>query len=124
MAGGINGSGGSYRLATLLPRNDFRYPAFSNIDLRLGRSFRFGERQKVEVLVEVFNLFNNEQVSSLNQTMYVVQSASSATPLQGVPAVLNYADNITGYSPFGSASAAGSNLYRERQVQFALRYSF
>jgi hypothetical protein len=38
--------------------------------------------------------------------------------------VLNYADNITGYAPFGAASAAGSNLYRERQVQFAVRYSF
>jgi len=44
--------------------------------------------------------------------------------LAGVPAVLNAADNVTGYSPFGSASAAGTNLYRERQVQFALRYSF
>jgi len=124
IAGGINGSGGTYRLATLLPRNDFRYPAFSNIDLRLARSFKFAESQKIEVLVEAFNLFNSQQVSSLNQTMYVVQSASSATPLAGVPAVLNAADNVTGYSPFGSASAAGTNLYRERQVQFALRYSF
>lgn len=123
-AGGINGSGGTYRLATLLPRNDFRYPAFTNIDLRLARSFKFAETQKIELLVEAFNLFNSQQISSINQTMYVVQSSASATPIAGVPAVLNYADNITGYSPFGSASAAGSNLYRERQVQFAVRYSF
>jgi hypothetical protein len=124
IAGGINGSGGVYRLGTLLPRNDFRYPAFSNIDLRLARSFKFAERQKIEVLAEAFNLFNTEQVSNLNQTMYVAQSASSATPIAGVPAVLNAVDNVTGYSPFGSPSAAGTNLYRERQVQFALRYSF
>jgi hypothetical protein len=123
-AGGINGSGGTYRLGTLLPRNDFRYPAFSNIDMRLARSFKFAERQKIEVLVEAFNLFNSEQVSSLTQTMYVVQSSTSATPIAGVPAVLNAADNVTGYSPFGTASAAGTNLYRERQVQFGLRYSF
>ncbi len=114
----------STALGTLLPRNDFRYPAFSNIDLRLSRSFRFADRQKIEVLAEAFNLFNTEQVSSVNQTMYVMQSASSATPIAGVPAVLNAADNVTGYSPFGSASAAGTNLYRERQVQFAVRYSF
>jgi outer membrane receptor protein involved in Fe transport len=124
IAGGINGSGGTYRLGTLLPRNDFRYPAFSNIDLRLARSFKFMETQKVMVLVEAFNLFNTQQVSNLNQTMYVMQSASSATAYAGVPAVLNYADNITGYSPFGSPSAAGTNLYRERQVQFGVRYSF
>ncbi len=124
IAGGINGSGGSYRLATLLPRNDFRYPVFSNIDLRLGRSFRFSENQKIEVMVEAFNLFNTEQISDLNSTMYVVQSPSLATASQNVPAVLNSVDNVTGYSPFGTASAAGTNLYRERQVQFALRYSF
>ena len=109
MAGGINGSGGSYRLATLLPRNSFRYPAFSKSTCgwRAASGSRNARRSRS---VEAFNLFNTEQVSSLNQTMYVVQSASSATPMQGVPAVLNYADNITGYSPFGSASAAGSNL--------------
>jgi outer membrane receptor protein involved in Fe transport len=125
MASGINGAGGVYRLATLLPRNDFRYPTFSNVDLRLARKINLTERQKLEFVMEAFNLFNSEQVSNISTTMYSMQSTSAAAgQAVGSPAQLNYVNNVTGSAPFGSVSAAGTNLYRERQVQFALHYSF
>jgi hypothetical protein len=40
-------------------RNHFQTPAFANLDTRISRSFKVGERVKIHALFEVFNLFNN-----------------------------------------------------------------
>ena len=37
IGGGINGSGGVFRLGAMLPRNSFRMPNLQNLDLRLSR---------------------------------------------------------------------------------------
>lgn len=107
-AGGINGSGGVYRLATLIGRNSFRYPNLYNVDLRLSRSFKLYERQKLEFVAEAFNLFNRQQITGITTGMYDLSKTN----------VLTYKD------AFGTYNQAGASLYRERQVQFAIRYSF
>lgn len=40
-------------------RNSFRQPYYRNVDLRLAKIFRFGGHYELEVLGEVFNLFNS-----------------------------------------------------------------
>ena len=112
--GGINGSGGVFRLAPLVGKNSWNYPAFYNTDIRLSRTFAIRERHKVEFDAEAFNLFNHPNATGINQTMYFTAAPSVA----GGPVQLNY------NSTFGSVTQAGTNLYRERQIQFAIRYSF
>jgi hypothetical protein len=110
-AGGMNGAGGNYRLAPILGRNSFHYPNLYNVDMRLSRNFKLTERQKVEFVAEAFNLFNRQQITGLNTSMY------STSFTNGVPTLT--------YSPsFGTYNQAGASLYRERQVQLAVRYSF
>lgn len=109
-AGGQNGSGGSTRF-NLVPRNSFRLPRIVNFDMRLSRRFSFNESTALEVLVEGFNIMNRTQVTGLNTAIY----ATGGT----------YKDpTLTLTSNFGTTNAAGGTLFRERQVQFAVRFQF
>jgi hypothetical protein len=42
------------------PRNIYRAPGISTVDMALNKRFRFTERQSLEFRTEVFNLFNRE----------------------------------------------------------------
>ena len=116
---GILGAGGTNR-PFFESRNDFQFPRTSNLDLRLSRRFRIGEYGNLEVLGEVFNVFNHVNVTDLNTVEYNITNA-----LPNTPAAPN---NTLVYSPnnnnFNTPSAAGNTVYRERQVQFALRFEF
>lgn len=48
------------------PRNAFRVKDFFNVDLRLEKSFRFGSDNEVSLLVDVFNVTNEDNVSNVN----------------------------------------------------------
>lgn len=104
---GLNGSGGTFRLGTIYGRNSWSYPVFANVDMRVSRSFQVREGQKVEFIAEAFNLFNHLIPTGVNTTMYSLSG-----------------NTLTYRSDFGQVNQAGTNLYRERQVQFAARYSF
>jgi hypothetical protein len=109
-AGGQNGSGGSARFA-LVPRNSFRQPRIVNFDMRVSRRFQFKESMALEFLVEGFNLMNRTQVTGLNTTLYRTGGTAAAPTLTFLPA-------------FGTVTAAGGFLFRERQVQAGVRFQF
>lgn len=44
-----------------LPRNFFRGPGRTNMDLALAKTFQFGERWKMEFRAEAFNVFNHTE---------------------------------------------------------------
>jgi hypothetical protein len=94
--GGANGSGGS--------------PNIWYVDARISRRFALGERVKLELLAEGFNLFNRTQVTTVSTGLY---SLSGST--------LTFASGAAG---FGSVTGADSTLFRERQVQLAARVQF
>ncbi len=80
-------------------RNTGRQPATSSFDVRLSRTFARGAAQRLEVMLEAFNLFNHVNILSVNNTF-----GSGTIPL---PA-------------FGQPTAAGD----PRQVQLGVRWSF
>lgn len=104
--GGANGSGGQNRFAGL-PRNYFKQPNIWYVDLRISRRFKITEGTKLEILGEAFNLFNRTQVTGVNSTVYNLSGTT-----------------LTANSPFLSTTAADSTLFRERQVQLAVRFEF
>jgi Carboxypeptidase regulatory-like domain/TonB dependent receptor len=120
--GGVNGSGGNARFA-LAPRNGYRMPRIWNLDLRVSRRFRFKESQALELLIEGFNVFNRTQVTGMNNGFYNGSSVSATcnatrTVCTSPTATLTY------NTSFQTVSAAGGTLFRERQIQWAVRYSF
>ena len=119
----LNGSGGALYLPTV-GRNTLRLPATVNVDLRAGRSFRAGTRARVLASVEAFNLLNHQNVTSVTQRAYLV-----GTPVSGVtPLIFQSAAEIAveglNTQAFGTPTATGTSLARERQVQMGLRVVF
>lgn len=111
-AGGINGSNGSLRFA-FLPRNFFKQPAIKYTDLRISRRFAITEGTKLEVLAEGFNIFNHTQVTSVNNTIYNIQTTTG-----------NPIANLNFNPAFGQVTGADGFFFRERQVQLAVRFEF
>jgi hypothetical protein len=102
----ITGSGGdSYFLP--LGRNSFRQPKIINLDARLSRRFNFTENMNLEFLVEGFNLFNRTQITSVNTRLFNIVGST-----------------LVPDANFGTESATGNSIFRERQVQMAVRFNF
>ena len=105
--GGANGSGGSTRFA-LAPRNFFKQPSIQYLDLRLSRRFPIGEKYKIEVLAEAFNFFNRTRCDSEFNTLFT--SGTTLTFNGGASDRFNHRRR--------------QHLFRERQVQLAVRFEF
>ena len=82
-----------------LGRNAFTSPNFFQVDLRLSRRIPLGERFKVDVIADSFNLLNRTNIAAVNQL---------CDPLAG------------------STCSAGQPTasYDARQFQFALKLSW
>ncbi|HEX9930327.1 MAG TPA: TonB-dependent receptor [Pyrinomonadaceae bacterium] len=107
----LNGTNGSNRFP-LNRRNSYRNPDLWNVDLRVSKRINFTERYNLELLAEGFNIFNRTQVSGLNFTQY----ANCPTTID---------PNGLCFQPtFGSIFSTDSNNFRERQIQFAVRFHF
>jgi len=117
--GGQNGSGGTTRF-TLAPRNGYRLPSIWNVDMRVSRRIRFTESTALELLIEGFNLFNRTQVTGENAGIYTSSGGTSTSPSLTTAATQTLVFNTS----FQGINAAGGTLFRERQVQWAVRFQF
>ncbi|HEX8140533.1 MAG TPA: carboxypeptidase regulatory-like domain-containing protein [Pyrinomonadaceae bacterium] len=115
----LNGSNGDNRF-TQLPRNSFRLPSIKNVDLRVSKRFRFTERYNLELLAEAFNLFNRTQVFGQSTTLFT--PSTNCASINGI--VTNNPNGLCFTPAFGSTTTTDSNKYRERQIQFAVRFQF
>ena len=100
-------------------KNSFRSPGRYTTDYRMSRTINTSERTNVEFIAEAFNLFNHPNVSGINNSEYGIGTCS------GNVATNNLSCPLTALSSFGTPSSidGGTNL-RERQIQFAVRFSF
>ena len=110
-ASGITGSQGSSRVP-FLERNSQRYPSIFITDLRIARSFPIGERVKLQLTGEAFNLANHFNATSVTTLMYTLGGTAAAPTL-------------TYNSNFGQITGAdNNNVYTPRQIQIGARFSF
>ena len=77
VTGGVAYAGATSGRAGWLARNSFTAPGFHNVDFRLGRQFAIGERVKLSLIGEAFNLFNHTNVSSVSTTAFSYAAAGS-----------------------------------------------
>jgi hypothetical protein len=77
---GLLGAGGVNRAPFDL-RNSARLPRTSNVDLRLARTFNFGERMHVDLFAETFNLFNHVNYTAATTTHYTTGGTNAAPTL-------------------------------------------
>jgi hypothetical protein len=79
-----------------LGRNAFVGPGFFQVDLRLSKQIPFGERLKLDLIADGFNLFNRTNIAAVNQ---LCDPTAGSTCLAGQPTA----------------------AYDARQFQFALK---
>jgi outer membrane receptor protein involved in Fe transport len=112
----INGSGGANRIAEL-GRNQFNYPGTATADLRISKNIdldRLGEHFRMELLGEVFNLFNHQNITSLSTLAYTA-AGSTATGT----------GTLTFNPTFATYTNSNSNtVYSSRQIQIGARLHF
>ena len=115
---GIIGANGSGR-TPFLGRDTFRFPNIFNTDIKVARSFHVWERVQLEVSAEVFNLFNNLNVTGLNSTLF---SASGGTaPVGGGTG----AQTLTYQSSFNTITAASNSIFlTQRLFQIGAKVTF
>lgn len=85
---------------------DIACPSFMNVDTRVSKIFTFGKASRVELIAQLFNVFNR---------------ANFATPASNPGAA-----DVTGKPPtFGSVNAILANINApSRQAEFAIRFQF
>jgi hypothetical protein len=119
----INGSGGAQYLPTV-GRNTLRLPMTQVTDARIGKEFRMARAVREALTAEVFNVFNHQSVSNVNQRAFLVGTAvNGVTPLVFQSAAEIGIEGLN-TTAFGTPTGTGTSLNRERQVQFSARFSF
>jgi hypothetical protein len=115
VSGGINGSGGDFRMYGT--RNLFHKPNTQVMDLKLSKYLKVRERYSLELSAELFNVFNHQNVTGINDTGYFV----GTTTIGGVSTpTITYNTGA-----FSSVSNANSNFaYSQRQMQLGIRIRF
>jgi outer membrane receptor protein involved in Fe transport len=90
-------------------RNAFTSPSIYVFDARITKSFTFGEKYKLSLIAEAFNLFNRSNIATVNTGRYVIASSSATTFTN--PALS---------TPFGFART----FLGERQIQLGAKFRF
>jgi hypothetical protein len=119
----VNAGGGINGQPLPFVSDDARFnDSFNSFDLRLTKSFRFGERFRLDPIVEVFNLFNVTNVLGVSNVNYS-GFANTLTRDSDNP-------NSAGYlksSNFGRAVTTAGGVFGSggpRAFQLAARFSF
>jgi hypothetical protein len=124
-AGGLTGAvvnnSGTAQSASRFPgeaRNSFNGPGVANVDFRISRDFRIGERMRLSLLGEAFNLFNFTNFFTVNSTQYNYTAAGSGL-------CAGHTNNCVVANPaFLTPTASNNNLYGARQLQISGRLTF
>lgn len=101
-------------------RNTGLGPNYVDYDMRLSRTFAFGEKRKLQILAEGFNLFNRTNYASVN---------NEVSPYFGLP-VSEGGEGYTTFKVHGSESLSPSDplgftsALPKRQIQLGVRYTF
>jgi len=124
LGAGVNGSNGRKGIDAV-GRNTFRMKRTIDMDLRLSKRLKFGERYSAELLAEAFNIFNHQNVTGVNNTGYIISTTGNVNTGNATVACSTAAPCLSYNSSFRSATNSNSNFaYTPRQIQIGFRFFF
>ncbi|MCA1625217.1 MAG: TonB-dependent receptor [Acidobacteria bacterium] len=98
-------------------RNQFSTPPTYQVDMRVGRIIRFGERYRLSLFVEGFNILNRSNVQQVNNALYAYSTTGGGRLTQttnfGTPRIF----------VSGSPSFTFNSSYN-RELQLGIRFDF
>lgn len=100
-------------------RNEFTTPAIYQLDLRVGRTIRFGERFGLTLFVEGFNILNRANIQNVNTNSFTAVSSG------GLLTALNPVSSFNTPRTFiSSAPSFTFNSPYLREFQLGVRFDF
>jgi hypothetical protein len=99
-------------------RNIFRDTGFHNVDLSISKNFKFGERVKVQLRMEGFNIFNHPNFANPNGATSGYGQGANADPSQA--GTFGCACSTPDSAAFNPVLGSGSN----RAIQLGLKFIF
>jgi hypothetical protein len=64
-------------------RNTYYLPGLVSLDPRISKSFMFGERARLQLIGEAFNVFNRFNITGVRNTLYNVVTGNGTTACPG-----------------------------------------
>ncbi|MFZ0394711.1 MAG: carboxypeptidase regulatory-like domain-containing protein [Terracidiphilus sp.] len=127
---GINGYGGDNRIygvgsdnqAYDIGRNTYRYPQTWKADARVGKRLRLDHEHELELMGESFNLFNHQNVTELESIGYFIEPGTTTGSFPSLNFLTGLKANSTEFGQPLNINA--TDFYRERQIDFGVRYRF
>ncbi|MGI9102172.1 MAG: carboxypeptidase regulatory-like domain-containing protein [Terriglobales bacterium] len=98
-------------------RNAFYSPPTYSLDPRLTRNLPFGERLRLQVIWEAFNVFNRANVTSVRNTQFSRATTAAACGIVATPCLV---PQNTGLTAFGVPNGTSG----PRIMQFAMKLLF
>jgi hypothetical protein len=113
-----NGAGGTSWIP-VLGRDTYKYPRDVVEDVRLQKGVTINERIHGEARLDLYNIYNHQNVTGVNTTAYALSSATGGS-------TATYQSGLGGTAPFGAANNSNSSgfLYSPRQVAIAFKLFF
>lgn len=85
-------------------------PRFTSVDLRVTKTFRFGDGLSIDAVAEAFNVFNTVNYSGVNNVI-------GTTPLSSY--------RVSGDRTVGPADPLGfTSAHAPRQIQLGVKFGF
>ncbi len=100
-------------------RNQFTSPSVYQFDVRLTRSIRFGEKMRLRLIGEAFNIFNRSNVVLVNNTFFNYSGGAAGT-LTAPSAVSAFGTPRS----FSSPASGTTTFASPRQIQLAIKFDF
>ena len=100
-------------------RNAFTGPDYATVDARLTRTIRFGERYKLNLIAESFNLLNRD-----NQRMVITSNGLTSDASTFVQNYVTANAPYPGYYQLPTNFMKPNAAYAPRQVQLAAKFIF
>lgn len=115
-----NGAGGTSWIP-VIGRNTFKNPRDIVQDVRLQKQISFTERYKGQAAIDLYNVYNHQNVTGISTLAYALQSSGNA-------ATATYQSGLagSGTTAFGQATNSNSSgfLYTPRQIQIGFKLLF
>ena len=94
-------------------RNTYRGDSLQTVDLRLSRALHLGERKRLNLSLDAFNVFNRQNVDEVF-SVYGAPDFVGAVPQ-------HFGDGVSGPS---GAVGAPRTVFNARQLQIAAKFTF
>jgi hypothetical protein len=100
-------------------------PSYTNFDMRLSWQHKIGEKAKLQLTAEGFNIANHTNYASVNNEVNPLFGIGAPCPIAGTCATGNTTFNVHGSSALSPSQPLGfTSAFPKREIQLGARFTF